>query len=214
MAFCPSCGQSLPDSARFCPACGVAAPTTVAPISLATVPTKAPTPSARNPNAGCGKVLLWVGGVFVLLIAGCAAFDVMIWRQTEKAVTHSNPPSRSVRSRKAQVIPEATLDKASLAKLTAGLENVNSRFGEQLFSGSAEIGKTTCKAQVDGNDYEVLSDQDKRIVTQIVGTLCVAAYRAPYSNKHNVRSLPDAGLFIEIDDLSGHEVASDLWTHE
>jgi hypothetical protein len=67
---------------------------------------------------------------------------------------------------------------------------------------------------MDGNLYEGLSDQDKRLVTRIAGMACVAAYRQPHGGNRNERRLPDGGLYIEIDDESGQEVTHDLWSRQ
>ena len=206
MAFCSACGKALPDAALFCPSCGASH---LGAESLSQG-THHPNPALpkRNPNTGCGKALLVVGGIVLALIVGCSAL-AMLGQQTEKAAHH--PTSHTGASRK---YSEDALDKRAVAQLTRGLENVNNQYGEHLFSGSASVGHSRCTAQVDGNVYEAQSDQDKRIITQIVGTLCVASYRAPFGDKRNVRSLPDEGLFIEIDDLSGNEVSSDLWSRK
>lgn len=204
MVFCSGCGQQLPDSAKFCPSCGAAV--SYGPAPQRPPQTSAPVRPSSRPNnqAGCRTALLLVGGILLLFVAGCAVLGFLASKIPDS--------TKSSSSRKASkgAYSEAALEKAGLAKLTKGLEGVNKQYGEQLFSGSASLGSSRCGAQVDGNVYEALSEQDKHIVTQIVGTLCVAAYRAPYG-KSNVRSLPDGGLAIEIDDLSGNEVAHDLW---
>src|SRR5512146_2273863 len=81
MAFCVSCGSPL--TGPFCNKCGARAVAASVPAQLAAAqaaPPAAPAPiqaSSATPvakSSGMGKVLLWVGGIFVVLvIAGAAA---------------------------------------------------------------------------------------------------------------------------------------------
>jgi hypothetical protein len=167
------------------------------------------TPSAplqRNANKGCGTALLWTGGIILALIAGCAGL-AMLGQRTAEGVRHYRPSASEVHE---QRYIDA-LNKASLTQLMNRINNVNARYGEKLFASGA-IGLSRCRLTVDGNLYESLSDQDKRLVTQIAGDTCVAAYRQPHGGDHNERRLPDGGLYIEIEDESGQEVAHDLWS--
>lgn len=127
------------------------------------------------------------------------------------ALVPTPKPDRAAMRRAAH--REDQLEIAGVNQLTKGLDKVNSQLGENLFSGSAGLGPTTCTVHVDGNVYAEKSEQDKHITVQIVGTLCVAAYRAPFGDKKNVRNLPDDGLHVVLKDLSGNEIDSDLWTH-
>lgn len=211
--FCASCGKQIPSEARFCANCGTAQ----APVQSAEGSSQPKAPSTetlqtsltRNPNAGCGKAFLWVGGIMLALIASCA----IIGYTANQATEHSRGGGKNAAQNSADKY-EKWLDSSSLNRLTDSINGVNSKYGEKLFQ-SASLGQYRCGAVVDGNLYEALSNQDKRIITQIVGTACVGAYRAPFGpQKGNVRRLPDGGLSIHITDESGDEVASDLWTRK
>ncbi len=86
MAFCNSCGASLPDGAKFCEKCGTAVnPGTVAVSS--TIPS-ATTPAAVTPaqQGSTGKTLLIIaaviGGLLVLAIAASIVIGLHIARRT------------------------------------------------------------------------------------------------------------------------------------
>jgi zinc-ribbon domain len=214
MAFCSACGSRLTDSARFCPSCGAtsrahsdqAGPLGGAPQSAYPV---APSPASRQtPNKGCGTALLWTGGIVLALIAGCTGL-AMLGQRTAEGVAHYRPTAAEAREQRYI----DSISRASLNQLTNRINGINAQYGEKLFTKTA-IGLSNCTLTVDGNIYEVLSEQDKRIVLRIAGVACVAAYRQPHGGDRNERRLPDGGLSIVIDDESGQEVAHDLWSRQ
>jgi hypothetical protein len=212
MAFCPACGAQTPDSARFCPTCGAASQTNVAgaePPGGESQTARAVTPSPalrQNANKGCGPALLWTGGIIVALIAGCAGL-AMLGQRTAEGVKNYRPSAAEARQQRYI----DSIEGASLSQLTNRINGINAQYGERLFT-KAAIGLANCTLTVDGNIYEGLSEQDKRIALRIAGVACVAAYRQPHGGDRNERRLPDGGLNIAIDDESGEEVAHDLWS--
>ena len=86
MAFCNSCGASLPDGAKFCEKCGAAVnPGTVAVSS--TIPSATTTPTVPTAKQGStGKTLLIIaaviGGLLVLAIGASVVIGLGIAHRT------------------------------------------------------------------------------------------------------------------------------------
>jgi hypothetical protein len=121
--------------------------------------------------------------------------------------------ARALAQQRAAEAKENALAAASVRQLINRTNGTNAQYGEKLFTHAA-MGVARCELTVDGDIYEGLSSQDKRIVLRIADMECVAAYRQPHGGDRNERQLPDDGLFIAIDDESGEEVDHDLWSRQ
>ena len=162
-------------------------------------------PNAPRKRLGCGTIFLWI---VVAMIAGCAGL-VMLGKSASNAVEQARnaPPSKVDKY-------EHWLNSNSLDQLSRTLDAINEAQGARLFT-SSSLGVDSCTVTVDADVYDLKSDQDKRVIDQLVSGLCAKSYRRPFGDtKGNVRNVPEGGLNVELRDLSGSTLYRDLWTRQ
>jgi len=213
MIFCSTCGGALSEGARFCQNCGAVTPVNSSASGTADdiVPAHSPQPSVqpKNPSSGCGKIMLWV---FAVLVAGCAGV-MILGHNASQVMDHARDAASGAPKTSAEKY-ETWLDKNSLQQLGKVLDAVNQAQGAKLFTSFA-IGPQSCSVTVDADIYQLKSEQDKNVLNQLVGALCTKSYRRPFGDaKGDVRNVPESGLHVEIDDLSGSALYHDLWTRK
>ncbi len=139
MAFCNSCGASLPDSAKFCDKCGTAVnPGTVAVSS--TIPSAGTTPAAPAPRQGnTAKTLLIVaaviGGLLVLGIATSVLIGLKIASRT-----HVRQEGDKVKIESPFGTVETNQDAAEIAK----------NLGVDIYPGARALEKNSATVAIGG----------------------------------------------------------------
>jgi hypothetical protein len=146
MAHCTQCGSPLPPGSSFCTRCGApAAAPAQHPAASQPPPGAYPPPAPPAKGAGIGKILLIIGGVFVLIgvlaIGGLIATGFWLKKKVETAAENmgvSSAPAVTGTARRYSD-PCALLSAAEASSATGlTIQRTESRDGECLYFGAAE----------------------------------------------------------------------------
>lgn len=146
MAHCTNCGSPLAPGSTFCTHCGAraAAPAPQPPAGQPPQPPRAYPPPPAAKGSGIGKILLIIGGVFVLLgilaIGGLVLTGFWVKKKVETAAERmgvTEAPAPKGRARRVADVC-ALLSAAEAASATGlPIERAESRGGECRYFGSA-----------------------------------------------------------------------------
>ena len=148
MAHCTQCGSPLPPGSSFCTRCGArAAAPAQHPAASQAPPGGYPLPAPPAKGAGIGKILLIIGGVFVLIgvlaIGGLIATGFWVKKKVETAAGNmglSSAPARAITGSARRYSDACSLLPAPEASSVTGLsiQRAEPRDGECLYFGAAE----------------------------------------------------------------------------
>lgn len=146
MAHCTNCGSPLAPGSTFCTHCGAraAAPAPQPPAGQPPQPPRAYPPPPAAKGSGIGKILLIIGGVFVLLgilaIGGLVLTGFWVKKKVETAAERmgvTEAPAPKGRARRVADVC-ALLSAAEAARATGlAIERAESRGDECRYFGSA-----------------------------------------------------------------------------
>lgn len=118
------------------------------------------------------------------------------------------------RSREAQRAEVAAKQRAWADEVSA---NANLRAEMRLANRSVPMyrdGKITgahCEVTIDAGYYDAANEQDRDLINETVGEMCVGAYKL--LGRGRERELPDDGLSVALYDLADNQLYSDVYTH-
>ena len=189
--FCPRCGKPTAASSAFCSACGT-------PLSNAPAESVVPGAPASPPRKKQG--FTWVG-ILLLIVIVIAIISTCSSRQTSTTAPDSNtaPSAASGDS------PETK--QAEMNDIQVWIRKLNNTTDVGYVVHDASIGgdnDDTLTLTMDTDKISTNQDQDRTL--QAFGGIWVATYK-----KHHGGQMPDS-LRVEIDDLAGNLVKSDVWS--
>lgn len=188
--YCATCGSQIANGANFCPNCGkpaVQAP----PIQTSKVP-------------GQNRERRAVNGIIVTAILLIVVFGVLS-RNSQPSTTRHAPPTRTTTKGVIRTAPPTATDETKVVpKELADLKAVGGLLNQsgQIVTGYA-ISRTAATLQIDGNAWEPMSDQDKRLLEQSLER----AWSITWDQHHTPHEATTLQFYME--DLSSDRLFSD-----